>query len=213
MTSLSRYPEVVELAANNRAPQHLVHYLRDLANDFHTYYNAHAFIVDETDLREMLSESLEQLRALENGMTVAVVLTDTHTVSVDRPEDAERFVAGFRGIEAPLGVYGILGNHDTIRMVPALETLASSMSSILAFWFQRSVPMSKPLTSFRSTWMKRGSTGSATLSSSVVTKPSPSGVFTRRASATGVLIGATAATAAPTASCTARRRSPASTVG
>ena len=51
MTSLSRYPEVVELAANNRAPQHLVHYLRDLANDFHTYYNAHAFIVDDANLR------------------------------------------------------------------------------------------------------------------------------------------------------------------
>lgn len=52
MTSLSRYPEIVELAANNRAPQHLVHYLRDLANDFHTYYNAHAFIVDDAALRE-----------------------------------------------------------------------------------------------------------------------------------------------------------------
>jgi arginyl-tRNA synthetase len=52
MTTLSRYPEVVELAANNRAPQHLVHYLRDLANDFHTYYNAHAFIVDEAALRD-----------------------------------------------------------------------------------------------------------------------------------------------------------------
>ena len=52
MTALSRYPEVVELAANNRAPQHLVHYLRDLANDFHTYYNAHAFIVDDAALRD-----------------------------------------------------------------------------------------------------------------------------------------------------------------
>ena len=31
LTTLSRYPEVIELAANNRAPQHLVHYLRDLA--------------------------------------------------------------------------------------------------------------------------------------------------------------------------------------
>jgi arginyl-tRNA synthetase len=51
MTSLSRYPEVVALAANNRAPQHLVHFLRDLANDFHTYYNAHAFIVDDDALR------------------------------------------------------------------------------------------------------------------------------------------------------------------
>ena len=52
MTSLSRYPEVIELAANNRAPQTLVHYLRDLANDFHTYYNAHVFIVDDAALRD-----------------------------------------------------------------------------------------------------------------------------------------------------------------
>jgi len=52
MTTLSRYPEVVDLAASNRAPQHLVHYLRDLANDFHTYYNAHVFIVDDDKLRD-----------------------------------------------------------------------------------------------------------------------------------------------------------------
>jgi len=29
-----------------------------------------------------------------------------------RPSDADRFVRGFSGISAPLGVYGILGNHD-----------------------------------------------------------------------------------------------------
>ena len=52
MSTLSRYPEIIELAANNRAPQHLVHYLRDLANDFHTYYNAHMFIVDDAALRD-----------------------------------------------------------------------------------------------------------------------------------------------------------------
>jgi arginyl-tRNA synthetase len=51
MSSLSRYAEVIELAANNRAPQHLVHYLRDLANELHSYYNAHQFIVDDGDLR------------------------------------------------------------------------------------------------------------------------------------------------------------------
>jgi 3-deoxy-manno-octulosonate cytidylyltransferase (CMP-KDO synthetase) len=32
-------------------------------------------------------ESLEQLRAIENGMAVGLVLTDTQTVSVDRPGD------------------------------------------------------------------------------------------------------------------------------
>ena len=29
-----------------------------------------------------------------------------------RPSDADRFVQGFAGITAPLGVFGILGNHD-----------------------------------------------------------------------------------------------------
>jgi arginyl-tRNA synthetase len=52
LTALGRYPEVILLAANNRAPQHLVHYLRELANEFHSYYNAHAFIVDTAALRD-----------------------------------------------------------------------------------------------------------------------------------------------------------------
>ena len=49
--ALTRYPEVVDVAAANRAPQHLVHYLRDLANDFHTCYNAHKILIDDTALR------------------------------------------------------------------------------------------------------------------------------------------------------------------
>ena len=36
----------------NRAPHMLVHYLRELANDFHTYYNAHQFIVADQPLRD-----------------------------------------------------------------------------------------------------------------------------------------------------------------
>jgi arginyl-tRNA synthetase len=52
MSSLGRYPEVVALAAANRAPQNVVQYLRELAQDFHTYYNAHTFIVDDAALRE-----------------------------------------------------------------------------------------------------------------------------------------------------------------
>ena len=71
MTSLSRYPEVIELAANNRAPQHLVHYLRDVANDFHTYYNAHVFIVDDAALRDarlMLISAVQVVIA--NGLAI-----------------------------------------------------------------------------------------------------------------------------------------------
>ncbi len=71
MTSLSRYPEVVELSANNRAPQHLVHYLRDLANDFHTYYNAHAFIVDDANLRDARLLLIQATRVvIANGLGI-----------------------------------------------------------------------------------------------------------------------------------------------
>jgi len=71
MTTLSRYPEVVELAANNRAPQHLVHYLRDLANDFHTYYNAHAFIVDDVALRNARLYLISATRnVIANGLGI-----------------------------------------------------------------------------------------------------------------------------------------------
>jgi arginyl-tRNA synthetase len=71
MTTLSRYPEIIELAATNRAPQHLVHYLRDLANDFHTYYNAHAFIVDEADLRDARLALISAARVvIANGLAI-----------------------------------------------------------------------------------------------------------------------------------------------
>lgn len=52
MTALSRYPEIIELAAANRAPQTLVHYLRDLASDFHSWYNDNRFLKDPDDLRD-----------------------------------------------------------------------------------------------------------------------------------------------------------------
>jgi len=71
MTTLSRYPEVIELAANNLAPQHLVHYLRDLANDFHTYYNAHVFIVGDEALRDARLALCQATRyVIANGLTV-----------------------------------------------------------------------------------------------------------------------------------------------
>ncbi len=51
LTRLSRYTETLGNAAQYHEPHQLVHYLRDLANDFHTYYNAHQFIVDDAGLR------------------------------------------------------------------------------------------------------------------------------------------------------------------
>jgi len=71
MTTLSRYPEVIDLAAANLAPQHLVHYLRDLANDFHTYYNAHVFIVDDDELRDArLCLCAATRQVIANGLAI-----------------------------------------------------------------------------------------------------------------------------------------------
>ena len=49
LQSVTRYPEALELAATNRAPHALAHYLRELANNFHTYYNAEQFIVPDAE--------------------------------------------------------------------------------------------------------------------------------------------------------------------
>jgi arginyl-tRNA synthetase len=76
MTTLSRYPEIIDLAANNLAPQHLVHYLRDLANDFHTYYNAHVFIVADDLLRDArLGLCAATQQVIANGLTILGVST------------------------------------------------------------------------------------------------------------------------------------------
>ena len=71
MRTLDRLPEVIELAANNRAPQHLVHYLRELANEFHSYYNAHQFIVDDSELRDARLVLISAVRiVIANGLKI-----------------------------------------------------------------------------------------------------------------------------------------------
>ncbi len=49
---LSRFPEVVEAAARAYEPHQVAYYLRELAQAFHTYYNAHPFIASESALRD-----------------------------------------------------------------------------------------------------------------------------------------------------------------
>ena len=71
ITALTRYPEVVELAAVNRAPHALVHYLRELANTFHTYYNAEQFIVEDAALRNArLALVLGVRQVIRNGLSL-----------------------------------------------------------------------------------------------------------------------------------------------
>jgi len=69
LASISRFPEVVEMAAELRAPHALVHYLRDVANDFHTYYNAHQFLVEDAELRDARVTLVQGMRqVVRNGL-------------------------------------------------------------------------------------------------------------------------------------------------
>ena len=50
LTTLSKYPEILERAALQYEPHQLISYLRELANQFHSYYNAHQFLVEDDKL-------------------------------------------------------------------------------------------------------------------------------------------------------------------
>jgi arginyl-tRNA synthetase len=66
---LDRYPEVVAGAAANSEPHTVANYLRELAADFHAWYNAHKTLVEEEQLRDArlaLSEAVRQVIA--NGL-------------------------------------------------------------------------------------------------------------------------------------------------
>jgi arginyl-tRNA synthetase len=71
ITALSRYPEIVERAALDRTPHSLVHYLRDLANTLHTYYNAEKWIVEDAALRNArITLVLAVQQVIRNGLRI-----------------------------------------------------------------------------------------------------------------------------------------------
>ncbi len=71
ISALSRYPETVERAALDRTPHSLVHYLRDLANTLHTYYNAEKWIVDDAAVRNArITLVLAVQQVIRNGLEI-----------------------------------------------------------------------------------------------------------------------------------------------
>ncbi len=68
---LSRYPETIEIAVLNYEPAFIAYYLQELAQAFHTYYNAHVFLVDEPELRDArLSLIAATRQILVNGLEI-----------------------------------------------------------------------------------------------------------------------------------------------
>ncbi|MGZ9030113.1 MAG: arginine--tRNA ligase [Burkholderiaceae bacterium] len=71
MNRLAEYPESLESAAAELAPHQLAFYLKDLAADFHGYYNAERVLVDEAATREArLALLLATRQTLRNGLAL-----------------------------------------------------------------------------------------------------------------------------------------------
>lgn len=69
LSELGRYQEVLQTSAISYEPHMLAHYLRELANAFHVYYNSHVFLVDDIQLRNArLTLILATQQVLANGL-------------------------------------------------------------------------------------------------------------------------------------------------
>jgi arginyl-tRNA synthetase len=71
LARVMEYPEVVENAARDLAPHLVAFYLKDLAGEFHSYYNATRFLVDEEDVkRARLALACAVRQVLRNGLAL-----------------------------------------------------------------------------------------------------------------------------------------------
>lgn len=69
LNELMRFPEVIESAAQSRAPQLLVTYLRELAAAFHAFYNSHPILVPDEEVRNArLGLCAATRQVLANGL-------------------------------------------------------------------------------------------------------------------------------------------------
>jgi len=73
LLKLSRYPEVVESAAQAYEPHQLIYYMLDLAQNFHTFYDnkQHKVLIEDEELRNArLSLIAAVQQVLRNGLTI-----------------------------------------------------------------------------------------------------------------------------------------------
>lgn len=71
LQQLAKYPEVLDVAACQHEPHLIAHYLRELSNALHTYYNAHQFIVDDKQTRNARLVLIVAVRqVIKNGLAL-----------------------------------------------------------------------------------------------------------------------------------------------
>jgi arginyl-tRNA synthetase len=68
---LEEYPEVIATAAREAAPHDIAFYLRELAAQFHSYYNAERILVEDEELRAARLALCAAVRqTLANGLSL-----------------------------------------------------------------------------------------------------------------------------------------------
>lgn len=71
LKQLGKYSDQILSAAEKREPHHIVTYVRDLAQNFHSWYNSCQFIVEEDDIRNarlLLALAVQQV--LQNALAI-----------------------------------------------------------------------------------------------------------------------------------------------
>ncbi|MCX7552572.1 arginine--tRNA ligase [Marinicella sp. S1101] len=85
--ALSQYPEVVEKAAVNFSVHSIANYLRELAQLFHSYYNAHQVQIDNENLRNArLNLCLATRYVLADGLALLGSSAPQEMRAEDKPE-------------------------------------------------------------------------------------------------------------------------------
>ena len=79
LQKLIDYPQIIETAAYDLAPHQIAFYLKDLAADFHSYYNASRFLVDDENLKSArLALIAATAQVMRNGLTLLGVSAPQH---------------------------------------------------------------------------------------------------------------------------------------
>ena len=75
---LADFPDELSLSADEFAPHQLVFYLKDLAQEFHSYYNAERFLVDDARVRQArLALIVATGQVLRNALGILGIVAPT----------------------------------------------------------------------------------------------------------------------------------------
>lgn len=71
LKQLAKYPDQVLAAAHKREPHHLVTYVRELAQNFHSWYNGSQFLIEDVSIRNArLTLALAVKQVLQNALAI-----------------------------------------------------------------------------------------------------------------------------------------------